>query len=132
MIALLLVTMQFIVFQTIDGRDVHINPKHVVSVSETNEARDPSEKLLTDKVHCIINLSNGTHVSVADNCDVVRRRLEDAKRLGYEPMAARQPAVGTLWRLADPVHPDRHPRAARFREPHSLTRTRDRTLPRDP
>jgi hypothetical protein len=79
MIALLLVTLQFIVFQTIDGRDVHINPKHVVSVSETSEARDPSEKLLADKVHCIINLSNGTHVCVADNCDVVRRRLEEAK-----------------------------------------------------
>lgn len=79
MIALLLVELQFIVFQTIDGRDVHINPKHVVSLSETNEARDPSEKLLTDKVHCIINLINGTKVSVADNCDVVRRRLEEAK-----------------------------------------------------
>jgi hypothetical protein len=79
MIALLLVTLQLIVFQTIDGRDVHINPNHVVSVSETNEARDPSKKLLTDEVRCIINLSNGTHVSVADNCDVVRRRLEEAK-----------------------------------------------------
>lgn len=75
----LLVALQFIVFQTIDGRDVHINPKHVVSVSETNEARDPRDRLLSDKVHCIINLTNGTHVSVADSCDVVRRRLEEGK-----------------------------------------------------
>jgi hypothetical protein len=45
MIALLLVTLQFIVFQTIDGRNVHVNPKHVVSVSETSEARDQHDYL---------------------------------------------------------------------------------------
>lgn len=80
MIALLLVALELVVFQTIDGRDVHINPKHVVSISETSETRDPGEKLLSDKVHCVINLSNGTKVSVGEHCDLVRHRLEEAKQ----------------------------------------------------
>lgn len=72
-----LVVLQLIVFRTLDGRDVHVNPSHIVSVSETSETRDPNERLLTDKVHCVITLSNGTKVSVAEGCDSVRRRLEE-------------------------------------------------------
>jgi uncharacterized protein YlzI (FlbEa/FlbD family) len=80
MIEPVMITLQLIVFQTLDGRDVHVNPKHVVSISEPSEDRDPKEKLLTDKVHCVINLTNGTKVSVAENCDSVRRRLEENVR----------------------------------------------------
>lgn len=75
----LAVALQLVAFETLDGREVLVNPAHIVSVSETSETRDAQAKLFTDKVHCILNLTNGTHVSVADSCDVVRRRLEEAK-----------------------------------------------------
>jgi uncharacterized protein YlzI (FlbEa/FlbD family) len=71
--------LELIVFQTLDGRDVSINPKHIVSISETSEDRAPNERLLTPKVHCVINLTNGTKVSVAEECDNVRQRLEQLK-----------------------------------------------------
>lgn len=74
--AICLIVLHLIVLQTLDGRSVYVNPAHVVSVSETREDADPSERLLTDKVHCVINLSNGTKVSVADDCDSIRQRLE--------------------------------------------------------
>jgi hypothetical protein len=74
------IVLQLITFVTLDGREVHVSPAHIVSLSETSEDRDPREKLLTDKVHCVINLTNGTRVSVAEVCDSVRRRLEEAKQ----------------------------------------------------
>jgi len=65
-----------IAFQTLDGREVLVNPIHIVSLSETAEDRDPKEKLLTDKAHCVVSLSNGKFISVAESCEGVRRRIE--------------------------------------------------------
>jgi uncharacterized protein YlzI (FlbEa/FlbD family) len=67
-----------IAFQTLDGREVLINPAHIVSVSETAEDRDPKDKLLTGKAHCVVNLSNGKFISVAEPCTSVQRRLQQA------------------------------------------------------
>jgi len=53
---------------------VLINSANIVSV--TSEVRKPQEKLLTDKVHCVINMTNGKFISVTEPCDSVRRRLE--------------------------------------------------------
>lgn len=74
----LLVT--YLVLHTLDDRDVHVNPSHIISLSETDEHRDPKNKLLTDKVHCVVSLSSGNKISVAENCDSVRKRIEELKR----------------------------------------------------
>jgi uncharacterized protein YlzI (FlbEa/FlbD family) len=79
MIALAAAALQLIAFETLDGREVLINPANIVSVSETSEVRKPQEKLLTEKVHCVINMTNGKFISVAEACDSVRRRLEALK-----------------------------------------------------
>ncbi|KYK50076.1 hypothetical protein A1D31_22455 [Bradyrhizobium liaoningense] len=63
-------------FELLDGREVLINPIHIVSLSETAEDRDPKDKLLTDKAHCVVSLSNGKFISVAETCDSIRRRVE--------------------------------------------------------
>lgn len=73
------IVLQLIAFQTLDGREVLVNPKQIVSVSETAEARDPKEKLLTNKAHCVVNLTNGNFISVAEHCDSVRQRLQEAR-----------------------------------------------------
>jgi uncharacterized protein YlzI (FlbEa/FlbD family) len=73
--AFVLIALDMLIVQTLDGREVHINPAHIVSVSETSETRDPREKLVTEKAHCVIILSNGSRVSVAEHCDSVRQRL---------------------------------------------------------
>ena len=76
----LAVVLELIAFQTLDGREVLINPANIVSVSATSEVREPREKLLTDKAHCVINLTNGKFISVAEACASVRRRLEEARQ----------------------------------------------------
>jgi hypothetical protein len=75
----LAVVLELIAFQTLDGREVLVNPAHIVSVSETAEDRDPKQKLLTAKAHCVVNLTNGNFISVVEPCDSVRQRLQEAR-----------------------------------------------------
>ena len=71
------IVLQLVVLQTLDGREVHINPAQVTSVV----SRAPSgNRALTDKAQCVINLTDGKFITVAEDCDSVRRRLEEAKR----------------------------------------------------
>lgn len=76
MIAVIMVVLEMMVFHTLDGRDVHVNPAHIVSISDARDESNP-DKWLIDKVHCIITLSNGKLLTVAESCDSVRQRLEE-------------------------------------------------------
>lgn len=78
-LSVMFAAVEFVVVQTLDGRHVHINPSQVTNVSESSETRSPEDKLMSDKVHCVILLTNGTKVSIAETCDSVKKRLEQAK-----------------------------------------------------
>jgi hypothetical protein len=69
----------YLVLQTLDGRDVHVNPAYVATLSEPDEDRDPKKKLMTDKVHCVVTLLNNLRVSVGEDCDSVKARMEALK-----------------------------------------------------
>ena len=77
MIALLLVTLQLVIFHTVDGHEVAINPAHITNMIAAKD--DQENKLFTDSVRCVINLTDGKFITVAESCDMVRRRLEEAK-----------------------------------------------------
>lgn len=66
--------LELIVLHTIDGRDVHVNPAHVVTLTERIEGAQ--NKVLSDKVYCVVGLLDGKFVSVAERCDSVRRQLQ--------------------------------------------------------
>lgn len=68
---------QLAVFHSVDGYEVAINPALVTSVIA---AKGTPNKLLTDSVRCIVNLADGKIVTIAESCDVVRRRLEETKK----------------------------------------------------
>ena len=69
---MILTAFELLLVMTIDGREVRINPDHIVTFSEARQEGGQ----LTDKVHCIITLSNGKFVTVAEECTSLRRRLE--------------------------------------------------------
>jgi hypothetical protein len=73
----LLIALQLVVFHTVDGHEVAINPAQVTSMYAAKD--DQKNKLFTDSVRCLIGLTDGKFVTVAENCDVVKRRLEEAK-----------------------------------------------------
>jgi uncharacterized protein YlzI (FlbEa/FlbD family) len=65
-----------VIFHTPDGHEVAINPYHVTNIVA---AKDEKNKLFVDGVKCLINLTNGKFITVAESCDRVKARLEAAK-----------------------------------------------------
>ena len=74
---LLLVAVQFVVFHTVDGHEIAINPAQVTSMYAAKDDQD--NKLFVNSVRCVIGLADGKWQTVAENCDEVKRRLEEAK-----------------------------------------------------
>ena len=72
------VVLQLVVLHTLDGRDVYVNPVHVVSVVEARDENDP-HKTMTAKVRCAIGMLDGKIYTVAEDCANVRRRLQEAQ-----------------------------------------------------
>lgn len=72
-----LLALELIVLHTIDGHDVHVNPKHVVSLLDRIETQQ--NKALSDKVQCVVRMLDGKFISVAESCTSVRRKLQEAR-----------------------------------------------------
>jgi hypothetical protein len=70
------VVLRLIVLHTVDGHEVNVNPQQVTSLHAAKD--DKPNKLYVEAARCIISLTDGKIVSVAEHCDVVRKLLEDA------------------------------------------------------
>jgi hypothetical protein len=69
--------MDYLTVHTIDGREVTINRQAIVTIGG---ARSPTEQqLLTDKALCMVTLVDGKFVTVVENCDTLRQRLQEPK-----------------------------------------------------
>lgn len=66
--------MEFLVIMTLDGREVFLNPRHIVSIAEARQADDPG-KHYTNAVRCVLSLDDGKNVSTAEECENVEKRL---------------------------------------------------------
>jgi hypothetical protein len=66
---------EFILFMALDGRQIEVNPEQVVTVAKPRD----DEKLVTDKARCVITLTDGKIISVAEDCISVKLRLEGSK-----------------------------------------------------
>jgi uncharacterized protein YlzI (FlbEa/FlbD family) len=67
--------LQLLAITTLDGREVHVNPMHIVSISEARSEDDP-HKQFTGKAHCVLTLINGKLITVAEPCRSLRQRLQ--------------------------------------------------------
>jgi len=68
-----IIAAQYIVLKTPDGRTVHVNPKQVVSTSQS------TGKLLSENVRCVIYTTDGRFISVVETCEDIKARLEELK-----------------------------------------------------
>lgn len=71
----MIATVALIVLHLIDGRTVTINPDQVTRLSEARED-DNEAKALAPGVRCVVYLTDGRFVSVAEECDTVRGLME--------------------------------------------------------
>lgn len=74
-----LIAVQLITVHMVDGREVHVNPQEVTRLSDARDEGDPAKKVV-GPVHCIIYLSDGKYVSVAEDCSTVRELMEGEER----------------------------------------------------
>lgn len=65
-----LAAIELVSFHTVDGRVIQINPNQVTRLQPAGAG-----KVLTDKVKCVIHMTDGSYTSVIEICDEVRRRL---------------------------------------------------------
>jgi hypothetical protein len=72
---IILAFVEIIALSSIDGRAVLVNPEQVTQLRETRPEGDP-KKQLTGKVACVISLTDGSYVTVAEACNRVRELLE--------------------------------------------------------
>lgn len=76
--ALIFAAVELVTLYTVDGRAVLVNPQQVTQLHEARAEGAPN-KQLTDKVRCIIRLTDASYVTVTEDCDTVRELLEEAK-----------------------------------------------------
>ena len=69
------IVLRLIVLHTVDGHEVSINPKQVTSLHAAKD--DQANKFYVEDVRCILGLTDGKLVTVAEHCDDVRKLLED-------------------------------------------------------
>jgi hypothetical protein len=64
-----------------DGREVDVNPAEITSLREAR-SDDPGERHFVSGAHCLINLTDGKFVAVAETCAQTRVLISDeVKRL---------------------------------------------------
>jgi hypothetical protein len=76
--ALVLLVLHLIVLHAVDGYEVSINPQQVTSLRAAKEG-EPN-KLFTNEARCLISLTDGKFVTVAEHCAAVRQLLEENVR----------------------------------------------------
>jgi hypothetical protein len=74
---LAVIALHLVIFHTVDGHEVAINPAQVTNMYGAKD--DQENKLFTNSVRCVIGLTDGKFVTVAESCDEVKRKLEEAK-----------------------------------------------------
>jgi hypothetical protein len=73
---MILIVLHLLVVQTLDGREIVINPREIISLSEARDAEDPG-KHYTDAVRCVIDTTDGKLITVAEECESIRLRMEE-------------------------------------------------------
>jgi uncharacterized protein YlzI (FlbEa/FlbD family) len=71
----LAVVLEMFIVHTLDGREVYLNPRHIVSVITARAPDDPGRAMHPD-VHCAISLSDGKVYTTKENCTSVEHRLK--------------------------------------------------------
>ncbi|MCA1452820.1 hypothetical protein I6F35_06245 [Bradyrhizobium sp. BRP22] len=67
-----LIAVVLIVLHVPDGREVAVNPAEVTTLHQaTGEG-----KVVTEGVHCVVNMTSGKFVSVIEDCGMVRKLIE--------------------------------------------------------
>jgi uncharacterized protein YlzI (FlbEa/FlbD family) len=68
----------FLMVHTVDGREAAVNPKQISSIQRGQDSG--ANRVLVNKVRCVIGMTNGKFISVLEECDEVLRRLKEGTK----------------------------------------------------
>jgi hypothetical protein len=60
----------------LDGREAHVNPRQIVSITDAKDADDVG-KHYTEKVKCVVSMTDGKMFTTAEDCDDIEKRLHE-------------------------------------------------------
>lgn len=78
MISILLIAVELITLHMIDGRVVQINPKQITQM--LSAVPEGSNRILANEVNCVIRFTDGSFLSVLEDCDTVRKLMNEDLR----------------------------------------------------
>ena len=73
----------FIVLHTLEGFEIAINVEQITPITRGKDGE--ANKLLTERVACVIGLSDRRFISVLDDCADVLRKISDLERQEERP-----------------------------------------------
>jgi ketosteroid isomerase-like protein len=68
--------LELLLLVMLDGRITYLNPREIVSVTEAKDADDPG-KHYTDKVKCVVSMTDGKVFSTEETCEHIEERLRE-------------------------------------------------------
>jgi len=68
--------MWLLVIVLLNGSEVRLNPKEIVSMIEAREADDPLKRY-TGEVRCVIETTNGQSYTTREECPSIEARIRD-------------------------------------------------------
>jgi uncharacterized protein YlzI (FlbEa/FlbD family) len=72
-------TVIWLIVMLLDGREAHVNPREIVSLTEARDADDPG-KHFTSKVNCVMSMTDGKQLTTTEDCDDIAKRLEEMRQ----------------------------------------------------
>lgn len=71
----ILIVWRLLVLHAPGGAEIDVNPMEITSIRDRNP--EDHNKLVTDEVKCVINMSDGKYISVIEPCSTVRQQIKD-------------------------------------------------------
>lgn len=71
---------ELLTLMTLDGREVHVNPRHIISIIETRRSDDDPQKLMAPGIRCVVTTIGGGRIATKEECSDVERRLERMRK----------------------------------------------------
>lgn len=68
---------ELLTFHMVDGRVVQINPQQITQLIHSHV--EGGNNVLVETVECVIRLTDGSFVSVAETCEEVQQAIEERK-----------------------------------------------------
>lgn len=63
-----------------DKHEIRVNPRQVTALHSPKVGAKKDDKLFSDNVNCLVNMTDGKHVAVIETCVHVEQMIQEANK----------------------------------------------------